>query len=283
MNSHEPQPKPGVTPVPSHLAPAGGGEAASTAALSAAVRLPLWLVTLGAGIIAGTLSGLGGEATGRAIPISMQYPAGFARLSGYHKEAVMAMVTGDALRVAERKRAAAAYGLLGVLLGVGLGLAGGLARGSLRSGVWGAVVGSVAGAVAGAVLSAALVPVFFQFQDPETDATMQGGLLLLFTRAGIFSGIGAAGGLALGWGLGDRRLIGRAAIGGLLGAVFGALVFDVINSLVFPMVRTYEPMPAERTLRMLVQLCVAIGAAVLAGLAATVPLSKSISTPRRLS
>jgi hypothetical protein len=283
MDSQEPQPSPGVTPVSSQVATAGSGAAARTAASSAAGRVPLWIVTLGAGIIAGILSGLGGEATSQAIPLSIQYPADFARLGGYQRDAVVAMLTGDAQRAAERKKAAAAYGLLGMLLGVGLGLAGGLASGSLRSGLWGAVVGGMAGAVVGAALSAELVPVFFRFQNPETDATMQGGLLMFFTRAGIFSAIGAAGGLALGWGLSDRRLIGRAAIGGLLGAVLGALAFEVINALAFPMVRTYEPIPAERLPRMLVQLCVATGAAIVAALSARVPLSKPISTPTRPS
>jgi len=257
-----------VTPASSLPAQAGGSSAGRPTAIKASLRVPLALITLGAGIIAGVLSGLGGEATSRAIPMRIEYPPNFASVSGYQRDAVLAMLAGDAMRVAVRERAAAAYGLLGVLLGVGLGLTGGWTSGSVRSGLIGALVGGVAGGVAGAALSAVFVPIFFRFQDPETDAATLGLLLLFFTHAAIFAGIGAASGLALGWGLGDRGTIGQALIGGLLGAVIGTFAFEVINSLLYPMVRTYEPVPMEPTPRVLLHLCVAVGTAVLAGWAA---------------
>jgi len=236
--------------------------------IKAGPLVPLWLLTLGAGIVAGALSGLAGEATGRAIPLNIEYPAGFARMGGYQKDAVLASITVDALRVAERKRAAVAYGLLGGLLGVGLGVAGGAARRSFRSGLGGAVLGGLTGAAAGAALSAAVVPIFFRFEDPETDATITGLLVRFFTHAAIFAGVGAAGGLALGWGLGDKRSIGRALFAGLLGAVFGTLAFEVISTVAFPFLRTYDPVPSEPIPRMVAHLCVAVGTAVLAGMAA---------------
>jgi hypothetical protein len=123
----------------------------------------------------------------------------------------------------------------------------------------------VAAGVAGAALAAVFVPVFFRLEDPETDASTMGLLLLFFTHAAIFIGIGATSGLALGWGLGDRGKFVPALIGGLLGAVIGTFAFEVINSLLYPMVRTYEPIPTEPTPRMLLDICVAVGIAILAG------------------
>jgi hypothetical protein len=257
-----------VTPAssqPVHSVSSSGG---SPAAIKTGLRVPLGMITLGVGIIAGVLSGLGGEATIGAIPLRIAYPANFASISGYQKDAVLASLAGHAMRIAERERAAAAYGLLGVLLGVGLGLTGGWASGSVRSGLKSALVGGVAGGVAGTALSAVFIPIFFRFQDPETDAATLGLLLLFFTHAGIFAGIGAASGLALGWGSGDRRTIGQALIGGLLGAVIGTFAYEVIISLLYPMVRTYEPVPTDPTPRKLLHLCVAVGTAVLAGWAA---------------
>jgi hypothetical protein len=257
-----------VTPTSSQPVHAVGGSAGSHTAIKTGLRVPLGIMTLGAGIIAGVLSGLVGEATGRAIPMRIEYPANFASIRGYQKDAVLAMIMGNAMRIAVRERAAAAYGLLGVLLGVGLGLTGGWASGSMRSGLQGALVGGVAGGVAGAALSAVFVPIFFRFQNPDTDAVTLGLLLLFLTHAAIFAGIGVASGLALGWGSGDRGRIGQGLVGGLLGAIIGTFAFEVINSLLYPMVRTYEPVPTEPTPRMLLHLCVAVGTAVLAGWAA---------------
>jgi hypothetical protein len=173
----------------------------------------------------------------------------------------------DVLRIAqqvlEKKKGMAAYGLLGLLLGVAMGVAGGVARGSIRSGLGGVLAGGVSGAMTGAGLSAALIPLYFRLMDPAS------GLNLLFLiHAAIFAGVGAAGGLALGCGLGDRKSIVRCLIGGLFGSFVGTFAFEAINSLAFPLLGAFDPVPAERVPRLVVHLCVAIGTAVLAGLAA---------------
>ena len=212
---------------------------------------------------AGLLSAFGGEKTFNAFPLDPHYPASYGRTSGYERAAVRTDVNRIAKQVVEMKKATAAYGLLGVLLGVAMGVAGGLARGSIRSGLVAVLVGGVSGAVTGAGLSAALVPVYFRLMDPAR------GLILLFLiYAAIFAGVGAAGGLALGWGLGDRKTISRCVIGGILGSFVGTFAFEAINSLAFPLLGTFDPVPAERIPRLLVHLCVAIGTAALAGLAA---------------
>jgi hypothetical protein len=198
------------------------------------------------------------------------YPANYAQLSGYHKMAVQAELEGKARVVVERKKTAVAFGLLGLVLGVSLGLAGGLARGGSRPALAGAVIGGLAGAAAGGGLSWALVPWFFRYEDPEG-----GGMLVLFlTHAGIFAGVGAASGLALGLGLNDRPALGRVLFGGLLGALIGTVAYEAALGTAFPLMRTYEPLSTERVPRLLAHLCVAACTALLAGLAAARTLRK---------
>ena len=84
-----------------------------------------------------------------------------------------------------------------------------------------ATFGGVAGGIAGAALSAVAVPIFFRYQNPETDAATMGLVLMFFTHAAIFAGIGATSGMALGRGLGDWGKIVPALFGGLLGASSG--------------------------------------------------------------
>jgi len=224
---------------------------------------PFLLLTLLAGLAAGLLSAFGGEKTMDAFALDPHYPANYGSTSGYDRAAVRSDVNRIAKQVLEMKKGTAAYGLLGLLVGVFMGVAGGFARGSIRSGLGGVVAGGVSGALAGAALSAALIPVYYRLMDPAS------GLIVLFLiHSGIFAGVGAAGGLALGWGSGDRQLIGRCLIGGLFGSFVGTFAFEAINSLAFPLLRTFEPVPAEAIPRLLVHLCVAIGTAAFAGLAA---------------
>jgi hypothetical protein len=91
--------------------------------------------------------------------------------------------------------------------------------------------------------------------------------LLFLTHAAIFAGVGAAGGAALGWETGDRRVILRCAVGGVLGALIATLAIEVINVAAFGVTRIFEPVPAKSMARILVHLCVALGAAVGAFLA----------------
>ena len=166
--------------------------------------LPLWLLTLGAGL----LSGLVGWGTGEAIDsrILMEdeiiYPPNYNSIGGYQKQSVTAEIKGAATRVVDKKRAAVALGLMGLALGVTLGLSGGLSKGTPRTAMTGAAIGGLAAAAAGGILSWIAIPIFFRFFDPES-----GFLILFLTHAEIFAGIGAASGMALGIGLGDRRIL----------------------------------------------------------------------------
>jgi hypothetical protein len=237
---------------------------------------PLWLVTAIAGLLAGVFAGIFGEATNRAIPLKVILPPGYESMGGYQKDSARAQAFGKAEQIAEKQNAEVAYGALGLLLGGCIGLAGGLASGSLRSGLKAATLGAVTGAALSAGMCYALVPMFYRYLDPES------GLVDLFlTHAGIFAVIGIAVGLALGWGLGDSTALGQAVLGGFLGALLGTFAFETINSLMFPLVRTFEPMPTERVPRLLVHLCVAVCAAVGAGLAVSARPTKTPARPAK--
>jgi hypothetical protein len=227
--------------------------------------LPLWLLTLGAGLVCGLISWAGGEAIYPTFHIKDEviYPENYKTLSGYQKQGVDSKIQGVAQRVVERKKSAASFGLLGLVLAAGLGLIGGWAAGSPRGAGLGAVGGGLAGALAGAGLSWAAVPLFFRYLEPES-----GFLILFLTHAAIFIGIGGATGLGLGLGLGDGPSTVTALLGGLLGGFIGTAVLETVNSLEFPLMRTFEPIASERIPRLVMYLCVAAAIAGLAGLAA---------------
>src|SRR5579871_53379 len=77
-------------------------------------RLPLWLLTLAAGLVAGVISWAGGEATFDWFKLgdAMVYPPNYNQISGYQRMAVQAEVEGKARLVVERRKTVAALGLL---------------------------------------------------------------------------------------------------------------------------------------------------------------------------
>ncbi len=114
MHAEEAQPSSGSIPDQSPLPAESGPIRSHEAGVKGGSRLPLWLLTAGAGLVAGLLAALGGEAIGRAIPLSVKYPPEYAKMGGYQKEAVRSMALGQAEQVQEQQKAAAAYGLLGL-------------------------------------------------------------------------------------------------------------------------------------------------------------------------
>jgi hypothetical protein len=217
-----------------------------------------------AGLIAGLLAAAGGELTYGLFHAQPNYPANLSEMDGAEKTAVRSRVRFETRLLDETNKAAAAFGLLGVAVGVVLGLAAGLAGGSRPPNRTGAVVGGIVGGLAGAGLSLALVPRFLEAADAQT------GLPLLFvTHVAIFGAIAAVGGFALGWGLGERRLIVRCMIGAVVGALVGTFVCDVINFVGFPLLRMYEPVSLKIVPRFILMIgvagAIAFGAALAAG------------------
>jgi hypothetical protein len=265
MKDEPSQPVPDAGPTMSPKADPVDPSLPGASPAGAARRLPLWLPTLVVGLVAGLVAWAGGEAAFATFRTEREIikPPNFNKVSGYEKQALVTQITGEARVVAERKKAMASFGLLGLVLGVGLGLVGGWANGSSRTAWSGAVGGGLAGVAAGAGLSWAAVPLFFRYMDPEM------GLLILFMiHAAIFTGVGAAAGLALGLGLGDRPATVRALFGGMLGGLVGTIALEAIISTAYPLMRTFEPIASERTPRLWMYLCVAVATALCAGIAA---------------
>jgi len=170
---------------------------------------------------------------------------------------------------AATRNAALALGLMGATVGLALGLAGGLARQSARAGAVAAFLGLVLGAAAGAGAALAAVPLATQVRERDplnTSAEMASSLLV---HGLPWAAVGAIGGLAFGIGLGGRAPACRGLVGGLLGAVAGAFLYEIIGALALPGSRNIEPIAATWGVRLLAQFLAVIPLA--AGVAALVP------------
>jgi hypothetical protein len=164
----------------------------------------------------------------------------------------------DTITAAATKNAALTFGALGLCLAGSLGIAGGLVRRPASSRTRGGLVGAVMGLVLGAGASLCLIPLSMnaQLDYPEHDL-----MFSLATHAVIWGLLGAAAGLAFAIGLGERRLIGGALMAGLVGAVLGAVIFELIGGAFFGLAETGKPISATWLTRLLARLLVTLGTA----------------------
>ena len=230
--------------------PAG---AASAGALTEHRRFPLaraWGLALLTGLTAGITAWLIGEAIhGRFGPPEF---VNIANSSGGTLGGPEIEKLSLAQRAAQTFEATLAFASLGSVLGLALGLAGGVARGSTRSALKAAIVGSLLGGAAGAALTKVMLPVYFRILDPDTNDLIVG----IMIQVVISSAIGAVGGVAFGIGLGDRNRFVRAVIGGVLGTVAGALVFEMVGAIAFPLDKITNPISMTWGTRLFARLAV---------------------------
>jgi hypothetical protein len=164
------------------------------------------------------------------------------------------------------QNATLALGLLGATLGLALGLTGGLAR-SARAGAWAALLGLVLGASAGAGATLAAVPLasHIRHRDPGNMSAEMASSLLVHGLP--WSAVGATAGLAFGLGLGGRARPWRGVVGGLLGALAGAVLYEIIGALALPGSKIADPIAVTWGARLLAQILavipIAAGVAVL--------------------
>jgi hypothetical protein len=142
----------------------------------------------------------------------------------------------------------------GAILGAMLGLAGWLTRRDRRAGIRAVGVGGGLGALAGAAATQVLVPVYYHNVGPQAESL----LLPLLTHGGLWAAIGAAAGLGLGIGLGGRGRLARAALGGLLGGIVAALIYDLVGAVVFPLDKTGQPVSATLATRLFAHMTAAL-------------------------
>jgi hypothetical protein len=152
---------------------------------------------------------------------------------------------------------ALSFGVLGGLLGLALGLAGGLCGRSWAGALTGAVAGLILGAAAGSLPSFAVMP--WQWRHRNDDPNAADLLVPLFIHLALWSAIGVASGLAFGIGcrrIRPSRLVGTA-LAGLVGAIVGTFVFEMVGAMLFPFAHTADPFSATSGTRLLARLCVA--------------------------
>jgi hypothetical protein len=210
----------------------------------------IWPRTLAAGVVAGVLSWLAGEACLDVVKA--------------RRHAVVDR--GMALNVSDRRGEAAAsavnaglaFALLGASLGAALGAAGGCIRGDGRAAGRASGVGLAVGAAAAALASAAILPTYNAYKLGHPDEASHDLMLPLAVHVVIWATAGASGGLALGAGLGlrDRRRLSRLVVGGLGGAALGAVVFELAGAFAFPEAETARYVSKTATTRLLARLLV---------------------------
>jgi hypothetical protein len=212
----------------------------------------VWVAALAACLIASTLSWLATEAVVRSIPTEIEE----VDVNGEAK----GIVTTASANRSDVKRAVMAHGFRGAALATALGLAGGLAR--RRVAIVAGVVGLVFGCAAGVGAAFGVFNAYFRYLDP-----ISGDLLLpLISHAAVWGALGAAGGLAFGLGLREGPgCAARTALGGLIGAVLGAAVFQLAGGFAFPRAKTDMPLAAEAVARLTAE--VLCGLSVAAGVA----------------
>jgi hypothetical protein len=222
----------------------------------------LVVMAIVAGLVAGVVSWLIGEAVVTAFrpPYQAQNVMGQTIMKANFEDQ----------SVADTKNAALAFAMLGGVLGAALGMAGGIARRSTKAGMGSSVVGLVLGAVLGAGTSFALLPFYFRALDKAQEDLSRDLTLPLLVHGGIWAACGLAGGAAFAIGLGAGRVrLLKAAFGGLIGAVLGAALYELIGATAFPVDKTTYPLATTWIARLLARLLVAI----LSGLLAAVVIN----------
>jgi len=205
-----------------------------------------------AGLLAGLIAFGVGEAIYKVIPVELV----LQDVMMTNQKAMLPSVKTE--NAAMAKNAALAFGVLGVSLGGLLGIAGGLARRSIATAVAAGLLGTVLGLSLGAGLSLGLLPSSLQAQFDYFDQDL---LISLAMHALIYGLLGASAGLAFAVGLGERRLLGRALTAGLMGAVLGAVSFELIGAALFASAATVKPISETWPTRLLAQLLVTMGTA----------------------
>lgn len=230
-----------------------------------------WSIVLAAGVLAG-LAGFGlGEAAPTLLPPDLNLPAEIQRSSSQKP-----LEIERRMGIARDRQAVLAYGGLGLFLGLALGVAGGLLRRSASAAVVAGLTGLVLGAAAGALTTQTVLPHYHAERASATDETKTNDLALaLLTHGAIWCGLGVAAGFAFGLGRGGWGRVGRAALGGLLGAVLAAAVYEFAGAIVFPTDQTFRPMAFAAAPRLLAHLSVAMCVA-----AATLGVTDYVTTSR---
>lgn len=219
--------------------------------------VPPTLAALVAGIVAASLSGTAGEAVvGLFAPVEKPGAAADPSLDPDD---------GERRTVEERRGlvldATLTYAVQGALLGLLLGLAGASCGGSIPTAGLGAGIGGIVGAVLCGLGAFGLFTLVVNTIDPNAPQL----LARLSTRSILWGVLGGVGGLAFGIGQGDPDELGRTILGGAVGGLLAALLYELGSPLLVQDARTTWPIAEDPRARILAHaltgVMVALGAA----------------------
>ena len=172
------------------------------------------------------------------------------------------LIPGAAERArADTRNAALAMGLTGAAMGLAFGLAGGLLRRSISTAGIAAFVGLVVGAASACGTTLASVPLASRLQqrDPGNSSIEMASSLIVHGLP--WAAMGAVGGLAFGIGQGNRQAF-RGLLGGLVGAVGGVFLYEIIVALALPGSKLTDPVALTWQVRLLAQAVAVMSVAV---------------------
>lgn len=155
------------------------------------------------------------------------------------------------------KEAITAFEAFGAFLGLAFGLAGAMAkRKPLREWIAPGLIGFLLGLSVAAVATKILMPV----ADANRGQMVDDMILPIWVLGGMWAPLGLVAGLAFALGLWpvERSVLPRAALGGLVGAAVGTVLYLLIGALLMPLSETGSPLPATLAARSLARLVVAL-------------------------
>jgi hypothetical protein len=216
---------------------------------------PVWAIALLCGILASAVAGVAGELAHGAFKPRM------------YRVEILSLKTlqpsRESQRAADIKNASVAFAILGGITGLAMGLAGGLAVGSIARGLKVGLVALLAGAITGGLASVALAPLFYRDLIPDTNDLLSPILI----HGGIWTAIGAVGGIALAFAMGTpKRRLADSVAGACFGAVLATIFYHVVAAGFFPDAKSTDVLANTATVRLLstgsVLMMVALGASI---------------------
>ena len=212
----------------------------------------VWLCAIFSGLLAGVIGWVAGERASRSF-----HWEGRVQVEEVHgRDNCERSPTGLLLESrynAEARNAALAMGILGTVLGLTLGAGGGLSRRSPRAAAVSGLTGFLLGAAVGTAAPLQLVPLFYRFIGRPPNPAFP---LLIHTA--MYALIGGVGGLAFGLGLCGPGGAAKGLLAGTMGAILGAIIYNVFHTIAFPLEWDLSPMPGKGVSRLLAHLCVAL-------------------------
>jgi hypothetical protein len=228
--------------------------ALAQASVAMRTRGAIWAIVLACGAAAGLVSWVGGELAQHAFK---------PQLFLVEAMSVRALQPSrESQQSADFKNSLLTFLILGGVTGLAMGLAGGLAVHSSARGLKVGLLALGAGAIVGAAASLALVPFFFRELIPDTNDLLSPVLI----HGGVWTAIGAVGGIAFAAALGtSRRRFADAVAGACFGAVLATIFYHALAAAIFPEAKSTDVVANSAIVRFLamglVPIMVAFGAA----------------------